>query len=77
MMFRHVTSYLLAQFEYSRNESVVMEKISSRREGISVSQENIYICIEKSERRREIKPGRGFSSNKIDIQFLFGEFKFV
>ena len=74
-MFRHVTSYLLAQFEYSRNESVVMEKISSRREGISVSQVNI--CIEKSERRREIKPGRGFSSNKIDIQFLFGEFKFV
>ena len=54
-----------------------MEKISSRREGISVSQENIYICIEKSERRREVKPGRGFSSNKIDIQFLFGEFKFV
>ena len=76
-MFRHVASYLLAQFEYSRNESVVMEKISSRREGISVSQENIYICIEKSERRREVKPGRGFSSNKIDIQFLFGEFKFV
>ena len=75
MMFRHVTSYLLAQFEYSRNESVVMEKISSRREGISVSQVNI--CIEKSERRREVKPGRGFSSNKIDIQFLFGEFKFV
>ena len=74
-MFRHVTSYLLAQFEYSRNESVVMEKISSRREGISVSQVNI--CIEKSERRREVKPGRGFSSNKIDIQFLFGEFKFV
>ena len=74
-MFRHVASYLLAQFEYSRNESVVMEKISSRREGISVSQVNI--CIEKSERRREVKPGRGFSSNKIDIQFLFGEFKFV
>ena len=74
-MFRLVTSYLLAQFEYSRNESVVMEKISSRREGISVSQVNI--CIEKSERRREVKPGRGFSSNKIDIQFLFGEFKFV
>ena len=74
-MFRHVTSYLLAQFEYSRNESVVMEKISSRREGISVSQVNI--CIEKSERRREVKPGRGFSSNKIDVQFLFGELKFV
>ena len=74
-MFRHVTSYLLAQFEYSRNESVVMEKISSRSEGISVSQVNI--CIEKSERRREVKPGRGFSSNKIDVQFLFGEFKFV
>ena len=74
-MFRHVTSCLFAQFEYSRNESVVMEKISSRREGISVSQVNI--CIEKSERRREVKPGRGFSSNKIDIQFLFGEFKFV
>ena len=74
-MFRHVTSYLLAQFEYSRNESVVMEKISSRREGISVSQVNI--CIEKSERRREVKLGRGFSSNKIDVQFLFGEFKFV
>ena len=54
-----------------------METISNRREVISFSQLQIYICIEKSERRREVAHGRGLSSDKIKIQFLVGEFKFV
>ena len=54
-----------------------METISNRREVISFSQLQICICIEKSERRREVAHGRGLSSDKIKIQFLDGELKFV
>ena len=34
-------------------------------------------ALKRSERRREVRPARGLSSDKTEIQFFFGEFKFV